>query len=125
MPAAPSILFVGDVVGGLGRRTLLGLLPALRLSGADPIAWLTHRGTGGAAPHMRTGRALVAVQIAVSVPLVVGAILFLRTLANLAAVELGFDPNGILLCEDHPLNQELIKKLLEKIDINVTVANDG
>ena len=25
-----SVLFVGDVVGGLGRRTLLGLLPALR-----------------------------------------------------------------------------------------------
>jgi 2',3'-cyclic-nucleotide 2'-phosphodiesterase len=25
-----SILFIGDVVGGLGRRTLLGLLPALR-----------------------------------------------------------------------------------------------
>jgi metallophosphoesterase (TIGR00282 family) len=30
VPGAPSILFVGDVVGGLGRRTLLGLLPALR-----------------------------------------------------------------------------------------------
>ena len=30
MPAAPTILFVGDVVGGLGRRTLLGLLPGLR-----------------------------------------------------------------------------------------------
>jgi metallophosphoesterase (TIGR00282 family) len=28
--AAASILFVGDVVGGLGRRTLLGLLPRLR-----------------------------------------------------------------------------------------------
>lgn len=27
---APSLLFVGDVVGGLGRRTLLGLLPVLR-----------------------------------------------------------------------------------------------
>ena len=25
-----SILFVGDLVGGIGRRTLLGLLPALR-----------------------------------------------------------------------------------------------
>ena len=25
-----NILFVGDVVGGLGRRTLLGLLPVLR-----------------------------------------------------------------------------------------------
>jgi hypothetical protein len=30
VPAAPTILFVGDIVGGLGRRTLLGLLPALR-----------------------------------------------------------------------------------------------
>ncbi len=28
--ASASILFVGDVVGGLGRRALLGLLPALR-----------------------------------------------------------------------------------------------
>ena len=27
---AANILFVGDVVGGLGRRTLLGLLPSLR-----------------------------------------------------------------------------------------------
>ena len=31
MPDAPAtILFVGDLVGGLGRRTLLGLLPTLR-----------------------------------------------------------------------------------------------
>jgi metallophosphoesterase (TIGR00282 family) len=31
VPAAPAtILFVGDVVGGLGKRTLLGLLPVLR-----------------------------------------------------------------------------------------------
>jgi len=30
MAEAPAtILFVGDVVGGIGRRTLLGLLPAL------------------------------------------------------------------------------------------------
>jgi metallophosphoesterase (TIGR00282 family) len=28
--AAATLLFVGDVVGGLGRRTLLGLLPELR-----------------------------------------------------------------------------------------------
>jgi len=30
VPAAPTILFIGDVVGSLGRRTLLGLLPELR-----------------------------------------------------------------------------------------------
>ena len=31
MASAPAtILFVGDLVGGIGRRTLLGLLPVLR-----------------------------------------------------------------------------------------------
>ncbi|MGZ4168780.1 MAG: TIGR00282 family metallophosphoesterase [Solirubrobacteraceae bacterium] len=30
MPRAVNILFAGDLVGGLGKRTLLGLLPALR-----------------------------------------------------------------------------------------------
>jgi 2',3'-cyclic-nucleotide 2'-phosphodiesterase len=30
MPRAVNILFAGDVVGGLGKRTLLALLPALR-----------------------------------------------------------------------------------------------
>jgi metallophosphoesterase (TIGR00282 family) len=31
VPAAPAkILFIGDIVGSLGKRTLLGLLPALR-----------------------------------------------------------------------------------------------
>jgi hypothetical protein len=30
MPDGVRILFIGDVVGGLGRRTLLGLLPRLR-----------------------------------------------------------------------------------------------
>jgi metallophosphoesterase (TIGR00282 family) len=30
MDTAPTILFVGDVVGGVGKRTLLGLLPGLR-----------------------------------------------------------------------------------------------
>jgi metallophosphoesterase (TIGR00282 family) len=30
MPAAPTILFIGDIVGSLGRRALVGLLPQLR-----------------------------------------------------------------------------------------------
>jgi 2',3'-cyclic-nucleotide 2'-phosphodiesterase len=30
MPSATSILFIGDVVGGIGRRTLTNLLPSLR-----------------------------------------------------------------------------------------------
>jgi predicted permease len=79
-----------------------GLLPALRLSRLDPIRWLRQQGSGAATPRLRAGRILVAVQIAVSVPLVVGAVLFLRTLANLGSVELGFDPRGIVSFEVDP-----------------------
>lgn len=31
----------------------------------------------------------------------------------------------ILVCEDHPLNQEIIKRLLEKLQMEVTLAEDG
>jgi predicted permease len=84
-------------------------LPAFRLWRTDPITWLTQRGSGGSAPHQRAGRALVAVQIAVSVPLVVGAILFLRTLANLGHVDLGFDPRGIVSFQVDPAYTTLPK----------------
>jgi len=96
-----------------------GLLPALRLSRSDPIKWLTRRGGGGSAPHMRAGRTLVAVQIAVSVPLVVGAILFLRTLANLGRVELGFDPTGMASFQVDPgythLSEERYPRLYQEL----------
>jgi len=79
-----------------------GLLPALRLSGIDPVGWLKQRGAGAANPRLTAGRVLIAVQVAISVPLVVGAVLFLRTLANLGAVELGFDPTGVVSFQVDP-----------------------
>ena len=41
-------------------------------------------------------------QIAVSVPLVVGTVLFLKTAANLGAVDLGFDPRGLVTFQVNP-----------------------
>jgi predicted permease len=100
-----------------------GLLPALRLSGIDPIGWLKQRGAGATQPRLTVGRVLIAVQVAVSVPLVVGALLFLRTVATLGSVDLGFDPTGVvsfqvdpgytrLPPEDYPrLYQELLARI--------------
>ena len=53
--------------------------------------------TGAGVPKLKIGRALLALQIAVSLPLVAGAGLFLRTLHNLGRVDLGFDPRGLVL----------------------------
>jgi predicted permease len=79
-----------------------GLLPALRLSRIDPMGSLRQHGSGGSTPRLGAARVLVAVQVGVSVPLVLGAILFLRTLANLGSVQLGFDPHGIVSFQVDP-----------------------
>jgi predicted permease len=96
----PAVIAVAAALG-TGATVLFGLLPALRLSNVDPMAWLKHR-AAGTTPKLRLGRALLALQIAVSVPLIVGAALFLRTLSNLGAVELGFDPQGMVIFRVDP-----------------------
>jgi predicted permease len=76
---------------------LFGLLPAVRVSDVDPMTWLKHRSAGGANPKLILGRLLLALQIGVSVPLVVGAALFLRTISNLGSEDLGFDPENMAM----------------------------
>jgi predicted permease len=97
------VVLGGSAALGVGATLLFGLLPALRLSRLDPVAWLKQRsGAGSASPRLTVGRVLITLQIAVSVPLVVGALLFLRTVANLGAVELGFDPTGVIAFQVDP-----------------------
>ena len=56
------------------------------------------RATAGRS-HARAGRALVMLQMALSMMLLIGAGLFVRTVRNLLHVQLGFDPNHVLLFE--------------------------
>jgi predicted permease len=86
----------------LVAAVLFSLLPALRLTRGDSAADLKHQVVGSRTPKLTLGRALVALQIAVSVPLLVGAVLFLRTLSNLGGVELGFNPQGIAFFKIDP-----------------------
>ncbi len=74
-----------------------GCLPALRFSRHDGGTFLKARTAGGGGGRLTTGRALLALQLAVSLPLVIGAGLFLRTLNNLANVDLGFNPAGLVM----------------------------
>jgi predicted permease len=97
----PAVLGMGAALC-IGSTLVFGLLPALRLSALDPAAYLKHRVAGTSGPKLTLGRALIALQIAVSVPLVVGAALLLRTVSNLNAVELGFDPRGLVMFQLDP-----------------------
>jgi len=92
---------VGLTAGvSIAAAILAGLIPALRLSGRLAADLTTRAGQAG--PRFATGRALIALQIAVSVPLLVGAGLFLRTIYNLSAVDVGFNPDGLVVFKLEP-----------------------
>ncbi|MBZ5617673.1 MAG: ABC transporter permease [Acidobacteriia bacterium] len=79
---------------------LFGLAPALRSAGANPGEVLK-AGRGMTASRERFGlrRMLVVSQVALSLVLLVGALLFVRSLRNLATTEAGFRQEGILIAD--------------------------
>jgi len=89
------------VAAALITALLSGLLPALRAGGADPGNGLKARNALGI-PRLRTGRVLVIAQIGLSLLLLTGAGLFLRTLANLKDINTGFDTEKLLVFQVNP-----------------------
>ena len=87
----------------LATGLLFGAAPAWRSTKADLNAGLkeTGRMTTGSGRAL-LGRSLVVFQVALSVMLLAGAGLFLRTLVNLKSTALGFNPERILLFELEP-----------------------
>ena len=78
------------------RRCRADLQPASGRAShrASQATQLKQQAAGSSAPRMTLGRVLVAVQVGISVPLLVCALLLLRTVSNLGAVEAGFKPKG-------------------------------
>jgi len=81
---------------------VFGLAPALRAGHVDPLEGLKDSGSR-AAPRLRLGRGLVAVQAGLSMLLVIGAGLLTRTVVNLRAVDPGFDTENLLIFKLNPL----------------------
>ena len=81
---------------------LFGIAPALRATGGDVGAALKQSGRSVVGSRSILGKALLVVQVAISVVLLVGAGLFLRTLHNLRTVDVGFNPQNMLLFRISP-----------------------
>jgi predicted permease len=81
---------------------LFGLVPALQSSRLDLVAAMKARQGGGGAPGGSASKTLVALQIALSLVLLVGSMLFARTLSNLERLPLGFDQDRVLLVRMSP-----------------------
>ena len=77
---------------------LAGVLPALQASNVAPAGELKDGGRSAttSASRLRWRQALVAAEIALAVVLVSAAGLMVRTVANLFAIDSGFDPKNVL-----------------------------
>ena len=84
-----------------GAALVIGVLSAWPILRAQPGEAL-HEGRGAAGSRRRLQAALVVVQFAVSMALLTGAALLVRTLGNLRATDLGFDSNRLAVVEVSP-----------------------
>ena len=81
---------------------VFGIGPAWRGAGINVNAALKESGRSVIAARSWLSKALLVVQVAVSLVLLVGAGLFLQTLTNLRHVDVGFNPQNLLLFRVNP-----------------------
>jgi putative ABC transport system permease protein len=92
-----DLTVLGFAFGATVLATLLfGLVPALRVTGVDPQAALRAGDErAGGAPHLRLRAGLLVAEVALSVLLLIGAGLLLRSFQQLQRVDYGFDPSQL------------------------------
>ena len=83
---------------------LFGLAPAWQGTRVDPHSAMKANARGVVESHARfgLGKMLVAAQVALSLVLLIGAGLMLKTFAKLATLDTGFDKNQVLLIRVDP-----------------------
>lgn len=90
-------------LGGLALLTclLFGLMPAIRGSNSSPASVMrsSSRGLTADRAHFGLRRALVVVQVALSLVMLVGAFLFSGSLRRLLTIDAGFRQEGILAAD--------------------------
>src|SRR5262245_17626618 len=102
---------------------VFGIAPALRATAVNVSDALKQTGRSVTGARSRLGKSLLVVQVAVSLMLLVGSGLFLRTLHNLRQVDVGFNPQNLLLFRispsllryDEQRQRALYSQLREKI----------
>ncbi|HYE88601.1 MAG TPA: ABC transporter permease [Vicinamibacterales bacterium] len=91
-------------VAGISVLTglIFGLVPALRATNVDLAGAMKESGRSVSVSRTWLSKALLVTQVAVSVVLLIGAGLFVRTLQNLRSVDIGFESSNILMFRINP-----------------------
>ena len=88
----------------LATGIVFGLAPAFRATRISLAETMKDAGRSAAGGRGGTAKILVGAQIAVSLLLLIGASLFLRTLHNLKAQDVGYNPDGLVVMRVDPVS---------------------
>ena len=94
------LLFASAVA--LTSGVLFGIAPAMRVTGTNASDALKDTSRTVIASRTLLTKSLLVVQVAISLVLLIGAGLFLRTVYNLRQVDVGFNPNNLVLFRVNP-----------------------
>lgn len=128
LPVTPDVRVLGFAFAlTLAAGLILGLLPALRTLSVNAGAGLKEQGRGltASVAWLRAGKTVVVGQVALSLPLLVGAGLLLQTLQNLQRVDLGYAKERLLMVRvdvdtagyEENVRLPLFKRLLERVRV--------
>jgi putative ABC transport system permease protein len=90
----PVLLFAVGIT--LFTALTCGLAPAVHVTRVNVQPQLTGAGKGGGTAHRKLRSALVVCEVALSIVLLIGAGLLMRTLFLLTHVDLGFNPKNVM-----------------------------
>jgi predicted permease len=107
LPFGQNTAIDGQVLAFVAAISMLtgitfGLIPALRATNVDLASAMKESSRSVAASRTWLSKVLLVTQVAVSVVLLIGAGLFVRTLQNLRSVDVGFSSSNILMFRINP-----------------------
>jgi putative ABC transport system permease protein len=95
---SPSLLAFALILS-IGTAVLFGTVPAMAAARAQPAQDLKEGGRGSTTGGAKFRSSLVVLQVAVSVVLLIGSALLLRSFGQLVSVDPGFQAEGLLAAE--------------------------
>jgi macrolide transport system ATP-binding/permease protein len=118
----PEMLLVAGALT-VAAACLFGLVPTLRASAVQPNDVLRASGPAGTVRRGRVAEIVLAAQLAASLVLVAGALLFAQTLRNLNDVDTGFERRTVVYADAryfearYPPEQlpETVRQILERL----------